>query len=464
MRVLFVQKDFFPHHGLLCLASSARKAGHTCDLAISDIDDMEKVFMRFCPDVVALTLTSGQLTWAKETARSAKRLLGKKTRIIAGGFHPTFFPEIALEGWGDIIVRGEADLSFPVLLSALEQGTPLDSVPNIAYAREGSLHCTPVELPSNLNGLPFPSYDLLTKYGTPEKLGYINLRSSRGCSYDCKFCYAHAIRTLLGLRKDELFRRRNPRSVIAEIHYALNLFPGLGFVKFDDDTFNMPPDSWLEEFAPRYKQEITLPFNCLGRIDLVNEHNAALLKDAGCTAVRFGVESADNSIRNTIYGKGLSENTIRSGVKVLSEQGLASVAINMVGAPCETVEQALDTYRFSLSLGVDCADCLNLYAYPGSPLSAEGRELSYTGDYFYFHPQKRAPREFENLVCLFPTAVALRMPPWMLSILVHAPRNPFYRIILWAGQGIIKLKMKEHRLIHLIRLHVFAQNFFGSNS
>lgn len=459
--MLFIQKDFFPHYGVLCLASAVRKAGHTCDLTITDIDDFSETLVEFRPDVIALTFTSGQLPWAKETARLTRDLLGKEIPILVGGFHPTFFPEVVLEGWCDIAARGEADLSFPLLLKAIKGGTPLEEVPNLAFPKGGSLHLTPVELPSCLDALPFPAYDLLKKYGAPERLGYINLRASRGCTYDCRFCYSHALRTLLGLQGAEFFRRKAPRSVIAEIQYGRTFFPGLRFIKFDDDTFNTPPDSWLAEFVPLYKKDVGLPFSCLGRIDLVNESNANLLRDAGCTVMRYGVEHADESFRNGIYGKRLSTDALRSGVRILRKHGVVGLASNMVWAQRESIKDSLGTYAFNLSLGVDVADCLNMHIYRGSPFTKEGEPLQYHGNYFYFFPQGRASREYENLVCLFPCAIALRMPPRVLSLLIRAPRNPLYRVLLWIGQIYIKLRMKEYGVQQFVRLRVFAREFFG---
>lgn len=465
MRVLFIQKDFFPRYGLLCLASVIRKAGHICELVITDIDDLEDVLQTFRPDVAALTFTSGQLPWARETARDVKRSLGKGMPVVIGGPHPTFFPEIAREEMFDVVFRGEADSSFPRLLDVLESNDALHSVPNIAYIEGEKLHYTPVELPPNLNALPFPSYDLMRKYGSYEKMGYVNMRVSRGCPYNCSFCYAPAYRHLLRLNPAAFFRYRAVRSAVEEARLARTLFPGICSIKFDDDTFNLLPDSWLEEFAEYYPLKVGLPFNCLIRIDLVTERNTALLKEAGCTAIRFGLESGEDSIRNGLYCKQLSEESIRSGVQLLQRVGVTPVAINVVGAPFETIEQALLTYKFNLDLRLKCANCANLHIYPGTPFVKEKHELSYDGDYFYFTgPQGGNSREFENLVCLFPTSIFLRIPPGILSRLVSLPPNPLYRLVLWVGQALIKLKIGDFKLKHLLRLRVFAGRFFGFSS
>ena len=462
VRVLFIKKDFFPHYGVLCLASAVRKAGHCCELVITDIDALEEVLQEFHPDVVALSLTSGQVRWARETALHVKSNCGEDVHVVAGGSHPTFFPEIALESWCDSVSRGEADLSFPLLLKALESHSSLDSVPNLVYARGDRLHYTQIEVPSSLDSLPFPAYHLMRKYETYNRMGHLTALLSRGCPFNCSFCYAPAFRRLYGLSGFAFFRRKAPKLAVEEMSYASHLFPDVKAIKFNDDTFAVPPDSWLEEFAWLYSEEVGLPFNCRTRADIITERNAALLRQAGCNAVKFGLESGDDTIRNTVYQKGLSIESVRSAVISLQKAGLLAISTNVIGGPGESIEQALQTYACNLSLKVDSADCAGFHLYPGSPLAGDDAHLTYDSEYFLFGgKQGGGAREFENLVCLFPLAVALRIPPNLLSCLVRAPRNPLYKALLWAGQGLTEMKMGGMRLSNLVRLRVFARRFFN---
>lgn len=223
MRVLFVQKDFYPRLGILSLASVARKDGHIIDLAITDIDDLKEKLLEFRPEVVALSMTSGQLQWAQKSAHLVKENLGLHLPVIVGGAHPSFYPEVVAEECFDIACRGESEDSFPLLLRALEGGDSIESVPNLVYTLGGRLHHTPLGPPPDLDRLPFPAYDLITRYRLYPRMGFLTLMTSRGCPFSCTFCHVPLIRRLHRAAKSRFYRRMSPKAVVEQIRYARNL-------------------------------------------------------------------------------------------------------------------------------------------------------------------------------------------------------------------------------------------------
>lgn len=457
MRVLFLQRDFFPRSGVLMLASICRKEGYPCDLAITTLDDLERTISASSPVVVALTFTSGELPWARRTARIAKKIGGERLKVVIGGPHPTFCPETVFEDCFDIACIGEVESTFPALLAALDKDKGLSSIPNLAFVKNGALHLTPKDALPSLDNLPFPAHDLLLRYGIYGKMGYFNIRGSRGCLYDCIFCYSPALRGLLHSGRAEYYRRRAPRAIVEEIRHVRASHPEMRFIRFEDDTFNLAPAPWLRELFALYKQHVGLPFECILRLDLVNEELASLLREAGCRSVKVGIESADGTIRNGIYKKGISMEQIREGMRILQKHKFIITSLNIIGAPSETVKQALSTYALSIELGVDAADCANLYAFPNTPLVRGKEPLRFPDEYFYYcGPQYPISPEMGNLVMLFPLGVMLRTPAKLMARFIKFPRTSLHTLLLWLGQALMKVQMEGVGLRNLSAFLIFA--------
>ena len=115
--------------------------------------------------------------------------------VIAGGcFFGHVAPEALRTGLVDVVVHGEGEITITELVEAL-RGAPgdLDRVHGISFLRDGEVITTPPrELMPDLDGLPFPAYDLLpvARYGARSRnhprLAAIEL--GRGCVGSCDFC------------------------------------------------------------------------------------------------------------------------------------------------------------------------------------------------------------------------------------------------------------------------------------
>ena len=59
-----------------------------------------------------------------------------------------------------------------------------------------------------------------------------------------------------------------------------------------DDVF-IPSTAWLARFVEEYRRRVNLPFTCLLRLDRVDDEQARLLSEAGCSLVLAAIESGD---------------------------------------------------------------------------------------------------------------------------------------------------------------------------
>ena len=71
---------------------------------------------------------------------------------------------------------------------------------------------------------------------------------------------------------------------------------------FYDDVFTVHP-RWLDQFLPRYKAEIGLPFWCYSYPTTHDRELLQKLKDAGCVAITMGVQSGSERILREYFNR-----------------------------------------------------------------------------------------------------------------------------------------------------------------
>ncbi len=173
------------------------------------------------PDILGLTVTSGNVSEAREL------LTGVKTAnpgivTVAGGIHATLFDDLMLREVPqlDYVLRGEADFSFPALCERLLDGKDVSRLPGMSYRSNGQIVRGEPQIIDDLDSIRAIDRNLLKKslYGTqwygwklPEAGGRVTTAStSRGCPFHCTFC---SMVKLCGGR----FRHRSAGKVFEEL-------------------------------------------------------------------------------------------------------------------------------------------------------------------------------------------------------------------------------------------------------
>src|SRR5262249_39806465 len=110
-------------------------------------------------------------------------------KIILGGPQASVVDVATMHSWPsiDVIVRGEADDTFPALLRILDSDEPgFDSVPGITFRRHDQvIRNANASVVESLDRLPVPAFDLDLKI---RERGGIHLEIGRGCPFACSFC------------------------------------------------------------------------------------------------------------------------------------------------------------------------------------------------------------------------------------------------------------------------------------
>jgi hypothetical protein len=261
--------------------------------------------------------------------------------VIFGGNIASFWydslaacPEVFV--WCDYLIAFEGESALNALLSALECGQPLDSVPNLSYRRGDCVYKGPL-LVEDIDALPTPDYSglPLDRYLAPQPVFLLN--TSRGCYWSkCEFC---SVSPSMRHR----FRQKSPDLVLRDIR-VLQARHSARCISFGDDC--VPPRT-LKALARGLRETGTeISWQCEVRFEA--ELTSTLLESlgrAGCRNLIFGLESYSPRVLR-LMNKGVRHAEIQ---RILDDCRRHAIAFNLqlfFGFPGETEEEARVTKEF----------------------------------------------------------------------------------------------------------------------
>ena len=165
-----------------------------------------------------------------------------------------------------------------------------------------------------------------------------SLLASYGCAHSCAFCiYKFLNKTVKYMPVDVVKRtidnmtdnRENP----------------LLYLRFADECFNEPESRAIEVCNYLHDNYPNIKFTCFIRGDHISEDLVNALKRGGCTMVSIGVESGDQRMQK-IMNKNLDLEKFKNGVKLLKDNGIATVFSMLVGFFGENEESIENTKNF----------------------------------------------------------------------------------------------------------------------
>jgi radical SAM superfamily enzyme YgiQ (UPF0313 family) len=354
MRVLLINPFYpisetpSPPLGLAYLAAVLQEAGvfvRVLDLVVYpySAEGMEQVIGEFQPDVAGLTAVTMNVDRALVLAGELKRL-APRTLTVMGGPHVTFCARETLEACPDldVVVLGEGEQTLVELCRAIEHGTDFDAVKGIAYRCEQGIRFTSRRsFIRDLDRLPMPARHLLP-LGRYRSLGMpISITTSRGCPHACIFCVG---RRMVGAR----VRFRRPDLVVDELESLARL--GFHQINLADDLFTADHRRCMAVCDEIIGRSLSVKWTSFARVDTVSEALLRRMKSAGCTAVSFGIESANSGILRTIK-KRICVDQVVAAVDMCARAGVTPFASFILGLPGETPDTLRETLAFGQRLG-----------------------------------------------------------------------------------------------------------------
>jgi len=379
------------------LSAIARKEGHTVRLLHSPTlfkdgytrgfprlarlfnndKDLFRQLKHFDPDLIAFSVVTFHYQIALHYARQCKTLC-PKAKIVFGGIHISCVPEIAIANdFIDYVVIGEGETAFTEIIKHIENGCPAEPIVNTWHkSRDGRIiKGKQIGFIQDLDALPQYDKDIWAEI-FPLKTYYLTM-TSRGCPYNCSYCFNHFFRNLPE-EKSNYVRRRSVGHVMEELTLAKKKYK-ISTIEFWDDIFILDR-TWLKEFLEAYKKEIALPFKCYIHVNLFDEEIAGWLKDAGCRWVDFGIQHINEDYRRTYMKRHETNANIIHTLTLLKKYHIVSFADYIVGLPGDTKEHNEEARLFFIENMPDIIEPYWMSYHPKTEIIAKGFEHGILND------------------------------------------------------------------------------------
>ncbi len=335
------------------------------------------------PKFVAITL----FTVGVFNASIIAKILKEKNPdifVLVGGPHISSMGYETMQRFQefDVSVIHEGELILENLLNSIENGNPLENVNGIMYRDEnGSIRKTPP--PPNideLDSLPIPAWDLLPNF--PK--GYLpaiydypwapvaTYSASRGCPFLCEFCDTSTFGGKI--------RYNSPEHVHKIMRYLSEEY-GVKHLQFVDDLFVAHNQHVVAFSKLLIKDKIDMTWSCTARVNTVKPETLALMKEAGCWEISFGLESGSDWLLDEMK-KYQKVETAEQAIKWTHDAGIRVKGLFMLGYPGETQETINETKEFIERAPMTTMNLSKFTPYSGSPIY---KKLYGTSIY---HPKK----------------------------------------------------------------------------
>lgn len=333
---------YFPL-GILYVAAAVRQAGY--DVAVFDgmfaagDADFVAAIDEHQPKVVAF----GVLATVRQAAFRLAALAKKAgVKVVMGGADPTARPATYLqfrasgEHVVDVVTLGESEETMVSLVAMLAEGwTPesLSTLLGIAYLNETGVPIETARRPllADVDAIPFPARDLVDyapyRKAWREHHGHfaLSIIATRGCPFSCAWCQ----KAVFG----RSFRPRSAESVADEMRH-IKTFYAPDFLRIVDDAMGIDK-AWVRTWHEAVlEKDAVIPFECLSRVDLIDQEVARLLKETGCQRIAFGAESGSQKVLDAM-SKGITVDQIHQAARICRDVGIETYFYMMVGYPGE---------------------------------------------------------------------------------------------------------------------------------
>ncbi|MGB5251554.1 MAG: magnesium-protoporphyrin IX monomethyl ester anaerobic oxidative cyclase [Sedimenticolaceae bacterium] len=370
------------------LAGSLKTAGFDkvtfIDAMTHEIDDadLRERLSHLQPDIVGTTAITPSIYVAENVLKIASEVCPNAVRVL-GGIHATFmYKQVLSEApWVDVIVRGEGEMIFSELVTAVHEGrwpAERDSIKGLAFRDGERIVATPAApTVKNLDAIE-PDWSLLEW----DKYIYVPLgvrvaipNMARGCPFTCSFC------SQWKFWRD--YRVRDPKKVVDEIEKLVDEHNVGFFILADEEpTINRKKFiQFCEELIARgLPDRIKWGINTRVTDVLRDEKLLPLYRKAGLVHVSLGTEAAAQ-MKLDQFNKETKVEDNKRAIKLLRDADIFTEAQFIVGLDNETPETLEETYQMAWDWQPDLANWAMYTPWPFTPLFQELRDKVEVFDY-----------------------------------------------------------------------------------
>jgi len=328
------------------------------------------------PDIIGFSIRTG--VWKK--AKDYVRLAGEMGKfLIAGSYHPSLWPEQVIQWEGiNAICVGEGENPIKELIKAYPDKKKLQKVGSCWVKDEKGNVIKNKVLPmeTDLDCLPIPKFEIFDfKKLFSSKIKTATVVLTRGCPYNCTYCWNNFARNLYP-NKSCYIRCRSPKNCLEYITKVKMVYPELQSFRFQDDLWPFQ-NNWFDDFSELYIKNFKIKFECHLRANLLTDKIVKRLKEMGCFGLYLGVESGNDYIRNKILKRYMTREQITDAFDICHKYSMRIHAYNIIGIPHEDMRMALDTIKLNARIRPTDMFFFIFFPYAGTELSNIGIEAGF---------------------------------------------------------------------------------------
>jgi len=283
------------------------------------------------PDIIGFSiLTIEQIYYTLALAKKLKQEFNPK--IVIGGAAVRLFPEKFLKyRFIDFVINGDGEIALKGLLEEKN----IEEINNISYKKEGKIISNREEN-ININNTPPPDFSdfNMDDYFCPKKV--LTTLTSRGCYWKkCTFCADYDAVSMQ-------YRIKEVSKLIEELIFLKEKY-NTNYFYFADEMIS--PIIFKKLSEALIKEDLKIKYYTQARPKDFNLELLKNMKESGCTAIMWGVESACQRILNLI-NKGTNTEEIESILKQSHEAGIKNAVYAFGGFPTETEEEYKKTIEW----------------------------------------------------------------------------------------------------------------------
>ncbi len=339
------------HHQVVLMDFVLAIRQRTLEMKKYIYDNCAERILDEAPDLVGF---SAQCTTYPAVIQICRKIRKKRpdVKIVIGGHNASFVDRLTLDRYPfvDCIVRGEGEITFPELVAAHDSGKDETGIAGITYRKgEDIIRNEERELIPDLDTLPLPDYNFLPPLSEyrdacelPRSIAILEV--GRGCPHRCIYC------------SECLMWRRTTRSfsVSRLVREMGNLHRNFGA-----ECFLLAYDQFTarRRFVESFCHEVIeaglnhIPWYCISRLDTVDGSLLALMREAGCESMCYGIDSGSKRTLSFIR-KNIDHGILYRRVVETADNGIIPTLSYVIGFPEEEKEDIDETLWLALRAGI----------------------------------------------------------------------------------------------------------------
>lgn len=324
-----------PPVALLNLATFLLDKGFVCDIVNTSFEDIDWNKVRDGHYFLAgFTVFIGEfMKNAGEFSAEIKKI-NPSMPIVWGGTMASIIPGEILSRYPvDYVVRYEGEYTLHELAEALTGGGNVDDIAGLSHRKNGDIiHNAPRPLENDLDNFPVAKWELFGANTNERQVPYyFRIMSSKGCPFNCSFCYKHGVDEALR-KASPVWRYRSAGHVISEIE-DIRRQTGARVFTFGDDNFLVARQR-TRDILKYFRENGLYIEQLIAHVNNLTDENIAGLSGIAQTAI-YAIETASPSLQKLI-GKKLRLDRVPDVNKKLFDNGITTIHNFIIGFPTET--------------------------------------------------------------------------------------------------------------------------------